>query len=120
MKLLIDMMLSPRLARWLGGLGYDAVHVSEIGMSRASDEEILKRASDEGRIVITADLDYPRLLAAFGTKNTPVILVRGGQFGHEWVKKQLEHLFESMTEAELGESLIVIERHRVRKRRLPI
>ena len=114
------MMLSLRLARWLEGLGYDAAHVSEIGMSRASYDEILQRASDEGRVVITADLDYPRLLAAFGTRDTPVILVRGGQFGHEWVKMQLKNLFESLSEAEIVECLIVIERHRVRKRRLPI
>jgi predicted nuclease of predicted toxin-antitoxin system len=119
-KLLIDMMLSPSLARWLEGLGYDAVHASEIGMSRASDGEILTRASDEGRVVITADLDYPRLLAAFGTRDTPVILIRGGQFGDEWVKSQLEHLFKSVSEAEIVKCLMVIERHRVRKRQLPI
>jgi hypothetical protein len=70
--------------------------------------------------VITADLDYPRLLAAFGTRDTPVILIRGGQFGDEWVKSQLKHLFESVSEAEIVNSLMVIERHRVRKRRLPI
>ena len=120
MKLLIDMMLSPHLARWLGDMGYDAVHASEIGMSRASDEKILRRASDEGRVVITADLDYPRLLAAFGTKNTPVILIRGGQFGHEWVKTRLKNLFDSVSETEIVRCLMVIERHRVRKRRLPI
>ena len=120
MKLLVDMMLSPRLARWLGDMGYDAVHASEIGMSRASDEEILERASDEGRVVITADLDYPRLLATFGTRDTPVILVRGGQFGDEWVKTQLKNLFGSVNETEIVKCLIVIERHRVRKRRLPI
>jgi hypothetical protein len=33
---------------------------------------------------------------------------------------QLKNLFESVSEAEIVECLIVIERHRVRKRRLPI
>jgi hypothetical protein len=61
-KFLVDMPLSPTLARWLVDEGHDAVHASDIGMERTPDAEIIDCAKREGRTVITADLDYRRLL----------------------------------------------------------
>ena len=63
MKFLVDMPLSPALAVWLKGQGYDAVHAAQLGLSRAPDLDIMACAKREGRTIITADLDYPRLLA---------------------------------------------------------
>ena len=63
MKFLVDMPLSPELAVWLSQQGYNAIHALELGLGRASDITILDRARSEKRIVITADLDYSRLLA---------------------------------------------------------
>ena len=63
MKLLVDMPLSPPSARWLVVEGHAALQVSELGLSRAPDVEIIERAKHEGRTIVTADLDYPRLLA---------------------------------------------------------
>ncbi|MBI1748405.1 MAG: DUF5615 family PIN-like protein [Acidobacteria bacterium] len=54
MKFLIDMPLSPGLADWLRQQSHDAVHALEIGLDRASDEVILKRAQGEQRVAITA------------------------------------------------------------------
>jgi hypothetical protein len=62
-KFLVDMPLSPALAGALTAQGHDAVHASTAGLDRASDAEILVCAGQDGRTVITADLDYPRLLA---------------------------------------------------------
>ena len=39
------------------------MHAVEIGLSRAADVELMERAKEEGRTIITADLDYPRLFA---------------------------------------------------------
>lgn len=66
MRFLIDMPLAPGLVRWLGARGHDAVHAGMIGLSRASDTEIIAQVLSDDRVVITADLDYPRLLALFG------------------------------------------------------
>jgi hypothetical protein len=46
--------------------------------ARSQDSEILERARAEDRIVITADLDYPRLLALLKADRPGVILFRGG------------------------------------------
>ena len=53
------MPLSPALSRWLTETGHDAVHASDISLHEASDVEIINRALQETRTVVTADLDYP-------------------------------------------------------------
>ncbi len=57
------MPLSPGLASWLTEQAHDAIHAAHAGLNRSSDEEIIERARSETRIIVTADLDYPRLLA---------------------------------------------------------
>ena len=44
MRFLIDQALSPALATELGRAGHDAVHVRELGMQAASDEEIFDQS----------------------------------------------------------------------------
>ena len=66
MKFLVDMALSPDLAIWLRSQGHDAAHAAELVLNRAADTEILSMALDAGRVVISADLDFPRLLALGG------------------------------------------------------
>ena len=63
MRFLVDMPLSPELANWLRAEGHDAVHASAISLYKASDAEILSVAASQNRVIITADLDFPRLLA---------------------------------------------------------
>ena len=57
------MPVTPQAVTHLEAKGHDAVHAFAIGLSASPDSDILERARAEGRIVITADLDYPRLLA---------------------------------------------------------
>jgi predicted nuclease of predicted toxin-antitoxin system len=76
-KFLVDMALSPELAVWLRSQGHDAAHASELSLNCAPDHEIL---FDEGRIVISADLDFPRLLASLGVAGPGLILLRGGNY----------------------------------------
>jgi hypothetical protein len=61
------MPLSPELAQWLRAEGHDAVHANELSMNASPDSEILQAATNAGRVVITADLHFPRLLAQLGS-----------------------------------------------------
>jgi len=63
-RFLIDAPLSPQTAAWLAAQGHEAIHVETLGLLRAADEEILRRAAADQRLVITMDLDFPEIAAA--------------------------------------------------------
>lgn len=69
MKFLVDMPASPQLAKWLKEKGHDAVHASDIGLYKTKDREIIKEARKQNRVIITADLDFPQLLAISHAKD---------------------------------------------------
>ncbi len=54
-RLLLDQMIDGEVAGTLQDEGYDVIRVSDIGMSRADDSEILKQAVRDNRILITLD-----------------------------------------------------------------
>ena len=120
MKFLVDMPLSPELAAWLRDQGHDAVHAAELGLNRAPDVKILARAKQEGRTIITADLDYPRLLPLAQTTDPSLILFRDGNWSDADVIARMSEILLALTADDLERSIIVVDRNRVRRRRLPI
>jgi predicted nuclease of predicted toxin-antitoxin system len=119
-KFLIDMPLPPALAAWLVDQGHDAAHASDLGLHRAPDSEIVARAKHEGRTIITIDLDYPRLLAVARSLEPSLILFRNGDWTEAAVRNRLASILSSLTAADIAQSIIVVDRERVRRRRLPI
>jgi predicted nuclease of predicted toxin-antitoxin system len=114
------MPLSPTLAQWLVGQGHDAVHAAAHGLGQAPDTEIVARARNEERIVVTADLDYPRILALSTADRPSVILFRGGNWSENETVERVRTVLAILPESELMSSLVVIERARIRKRTLPL
>ena len=76
MKLLLDANLSPRLVPVLASAGYEAAHVDGEGLLGASDAAIFDHARERGLVVVTADSDFPMLLALRRTSNPSVIHLR--------------------------------------------
>jgi predicted nuclease of predicted toxin-antitoxin system len=119
-RFLIDMPLSPALATWLADRGHDAVHAAGLGLDRATDSAIMARAKHEARTVVTADLNYPRLLAVARASEPSLILFRNGNWSEADVRIRLSEILATLTEADIARSIIVVDRDRVRRRRLPI
>ncbi len=120
MKFLIDMPLSPELVLWLKQCQHNAVHALHMGLDRASDEELIMRARQEQRVVITADLDFPRLLALTSADGPGLILFRGGNYSESEMRVLLERVLQTVPVEELKRSVVVVDRRRIRYRRLPI
>ena len=72
--------LSPAVALWLRSQSHDAVRAADMGLQRVPDTDIIDRTRQEGRTVITADLDYPRLLALAQVAEPSLILFRHGDW----------------------------------------
>lgn len=120
MKFLIDMPLSLRLAAWLRDQGHDAVHAAEVALAVAPDVALLARAKDDGRIIVTADLDYPRLLALAQERDCGLILFRDGNWSDVAVINRMREILQAITDADLARSIVVVEHGRIRRRRLPV
>ncbi len=54
-KFYLDQMLRLEVAEALRKEGYDAMRASEAGQARADDNEVLQRAIDENRVLVTLD-----------------------------------------------------------------
>ena len=76
MRFLIDNALPPRLAELLVAAGYDATHVRSYGMHASRDIDILERAREENRVIISADADFGVILASQAASHPSFILFR--------------------------------------------
>lgn len=121
MRFLIDNALSPILAEQLKEAGHDAAHVRDYDMQAASDEEILIRAQQEQRVVVSADTDFGTLLATRHEPEPSIVLFRHGtERRPEWQAETLISNLDSMETALGAGSVVVIEPTRIRIRSLPL
>ena len=121
MKSLIDNAVSPRLAAGLREAGHDAVHVRDLGLAAAADEELFELAARERRVLVSEDTDFGTLLALRGSPAPSVLLFR--HMPDRSAAGLLAILLTNLAaiEAPLAAgSVVVIEPSRIRVRRLPI
>jgi predicted nuclease of predicted toxin-antitoxin system len=120
LKFLVDMCLSPLTSDFLRENRYDVLHVEEINLASAKDEEILKFAVKDKRILVTQDLDFSRLLALSGSSSPGIITLRLQFPSPTNVNKILDRLLRTIPQNEIEGSLISVDETRVRIRKLPI
>jgi predicted nuclease of predicted toxin-antitoxin system len=120
-RLLIYANLSPKVATRVHSEGYDAVHVSDIGLLTASDEAILAHAATSGQVIVSADTDFGELLAVSGASRPSVVLLRSAD--HLTPDQQGDLLVANLptvaAELEAG-AVASIARGRLRVRPLPV
>jgi predicted nuclease of predicted toxin-antitoxin system len=119
-KFLADMGISPRTVDFLRGLGYQATHLSQEGMERMPDSEILEKARREDRILLTHDLDFGHLLAASGDQLPSVIVFRLRNMSPEQVNRYIHYAITHHREALDHGAIVAISEAGVRVRLLPV
>lgn len=121
MKVLVDANLSPRVATALKGAGHDTVHVYEVGLAHASDDEILAAAERDGRLVVSGDADFGMLLAIRRAAGPSFVLIRSADRLTPDEQGQLLVDVLATAEVELSRGAIVsVSRRHVRVRTLPV
>lgn len=121
MRFLLDQNQSPLLVGALIVAGHDAVHVRDLGMSRATDREILQYGLQDERIVLSSDTDFGELLAmSNATLPSVVLLRRQGDRRAAQIAALLVANLEAVSEDLAAGGIVVLETDRVRVRRLPL
>lgn len=75
MRFLVDECTGPAVARWLTDQGHDAFSVFDEAPG-IPDEEVIRRAYDERRILITNDKDFGEKVYREGYPHCGVVLLR--------------------------------------------
>ncbi len=120
MKLLADLHIAPRTVEFLRTLGHDVLRVTDLLPATAPDEMIVERAAQEGRVILTQDLDFTSIIALSGRATPSLISLRLGSAKVESVNAALQRMLPALEhELDLG-VLVTIEDHRIRRRRLPL
>ena len=120
MKLLLDQGLPLSAAALLRDAGIDTIHVGEIGMSQAEDSEIIQKAREEERVVVTLDADFHTLLALDEAASPSVIRVRIERLRAQALTDLLLMVIAECEEDLEQGAVISVEPSRIRIRRLPL
>lgn len=75
MKLVLDMNMPEAWLEPLRSAGFEASHWSSLGPVKATDETILEHASQHGKVIITRDLDFGKLLSAGALARPSVVQI---------------------------------------------
>ena len=120
MKLLLDMGLAQSTAIFLRTASYDAVHLREEGLQRLPDEQIMAKALREGRVILTHDLDFGRLVALSRRRLPSVVTFRLSHMRPRQVNQYLQDILTRFDhELEAG-VLISVTDDAIRVRHLPV
>ena len=118
MRFLLDQDVYTATARHLTELGHDVVRVSEIGLSRATDEELLEVAGAQDRLFVTRDRDFGRIVFLTGQRGA-VLYPRVLPTTQAAVHAELAEVLQLYGERELARAFVVVEPggHRIRRLR---
>ena len=119
MQFLADQDVYHITVEWLREEGEDVVTAKELGMQRATDEVLLKKARELDRLFLTRDKDFGALVFLKAVESSGVILLRVTPMTVDEVHRELQRLLGEHKEEELKRSFCVVEPHRYRIRRLP-
>ena len=120
MKFLADMGLARSTVAFLRARAHDAVHLRDQGLERLSDREIVEKAVAEGRVILTHDLDFGRIVAVSGATVPSVITFRLQDMRPAQVNRYLAKVLERFTaELEAG-ALVSVNERAIRVRPLPV
>ncbi len=119
MRFLIDNALSFRLAEQLRAAGHVAIHVREVGLAAATDNDIFTYAARERLIIVSADTDFGTLLAFWPENQPSFILFRRTDRRPEAQAQLLLANLPNIQQALEQGAVVVFDQTRIRIRTLP-
>jgi predicted nuclease of predicted toxin-antitoxin system len=120
MKFLADMGLARSTVAFLRARGHDAVHLRDEGLQRLGDDKIVEKAVTEGRVILTHDLDFGRIVAVSGATVPSVISFRLQDMRPAQVNHYLAEVLARFTAELKAGALVSVNEQAIRIRPLPV
>ena len=115
MKLKLDENLGKRLAKLFEAAGHDTATVQGQQMSGAEDSDLIARCRDEGRALVTLDLDFGNPLLFRPSQYPGIAVLRPSEpVSHHALEDLCRTLIGGMTQQRLTGKLWIVERGRIR------
>jgi predicted nuclease of predicted toxin-antitoxin system len=119
-RFLLDQGLPRTTVARLADHGITAVHVGELGMATATDQEIIDEAVKRDAVVVTLDSDIHSILAAADARHPSVIRIRIEGLKGDAVTDVLQQVVASAeSDLESGAAVSVTDRG-IRIHHLPL
>lgn len=101
---MVDENVHLRIVAFLRVEGHDVLSVSE-SFPNVSDDEVLRRANEEDRILITHDTDFGEMIFHRGFGHKGVILIRPGNERFEKIRNGLMAFLEKKSEHDIRDKV---------------
>lgn len=119
-KVLLDQGLPLSSVQSLRQHNWDVVHVAEVGMSRATDREIIEYALKTERVCVTLDADFHAILAINDMTKPSIVRIRQeGLKGGDVAALLIQVWRQADAHLDAG-SLITVTGDSIRIRNLPL
>lgn len=119
-KILLDQGLPRSSVKILNNKGWDVIHTGDVGLSRATDRQLLEYARKENRIIVTLDSDFHSILAIENASSPSVIRVRRERLKGPEFSKLLINIFPKIQDALIDGAMVTVTENSIRIRRIPL
>ena len=117
MRLKLDENIPTSLSSILHELGHSVETVRGEGLCGRDDETVWQAAQDEGRFVVTQDLDFSSITSLTPGTHAGLMLVRLRDPSFQSLTERIRHAFDTMNVEEWVECVVVVSERKVRIRR---
>lgn len=119
MRFKIDENLPQEVAQLLCENGHDAVSVFDQTLSGEKDPTIFEVCQEEGRILVTLDLDFANIQAYPPATAAGIVVLRLAHQDKPWVLEVVQQLISAFATKPVSHQLWIVEEDRIRIRGLP-
>lgn len=116
MKFFLDENLSSSHASELRADGHDACAVLEVGLSGAPDEQILRFAVENGRVLITLDADFANVIRFPPEQTLGVVRLKLHPPTEERIRQAIRRAVLLLQNIDLAGRLAVVDEDKIRIR----
>jgi predicted nuclease of predicted toxin-antitoxin system len=117
MRLFVDECVYAITTQALRSWGHDVVTAQEAGLDNHPDEELLAFAVPERRILISIDMDFSNVRHYVPADHQGIMILKVRPSVIQQVHDVLKQFLENHKEEEIHQTLVIIDRNKVRIRR---